>query len=81
MDTEYKNNIEIQVLLLGLYKKNQNETFTDIINTMHNTKVFTSKVGKQYLKYLKKLNYITEDSLTFIGVQKAQEVEKQFSLQ
>ena len=72
--------MEQRVLLLGLYKKQNDETFNDVLLVMENSKVFTKKVGKQYLKNLQELNYITTDSFTMIGIQKAQEIEKEFKL-
>ena len=73
-------NIEQRVLLLGLYKKEKDETFMDIVLVMENSRVFTKKEGKKYLKDLKELGFITEDSLTMIGVTKACEVEQEFKL-
>ena len=74
------DNIEQRVLLLGLYKKEDDETFKDILDVMENSRVFTKKVGKKYLKNLKALNYITDDSLTMIGIEKAKEVEMEFKV-
>ncbi len=73
-------NIEQRVLLLGLYKKEDDETFSDILNVMENSRVFTKKVGKKYLKNLKELNYINDTGFTMIGIQKAQEVEMEFKI-
>ena len=72
--------IEQKVLLLGLYKKQEDETFMDIVLVMENSRVFTKKEGKKYLKNLKELDFITEDSLTMIGVTKACEVEQEFKI-
>ncbi|MEA3554619.1 MAG: hypothetical protein U9R39_09535 [Campylobacterota bacterium] len=72
--------IEQRVLLLGLYKKEDDETFNDILSVMEQTRVFTKKVGKKYLKNLKELNYITDDSFTMIGLAKAKEVEQEFKI-
>ena len=74
------DNIEQRVLLLGLYKKEENETFIDILGVMEESRVFTKKVGKKYLKNLKELNYITNDSFTMIGLSKAKEVEQEFKI-
>ncbi|MEA3316075.1 MAG: hypothetical protein U9Q30_09485, partial [Campylobacterota bacterium] len=66
---------------LGLYKKKDDETFLDVLEVMENTRVFTKKSGKKYLKNLKELGYIgEEDNLTMIGVEKAKEVEREFTL-
>jgi len=73
-------NIEIRVLLLALYKKQEDENFSDILGVMEESRVFTKKVGKKYLKYLRSENYITEDSLTMIGLEKAKEIEQEFKI-
>ncbi len=73
-------NIEIRVLLLALYKKQDNESFNDVLGVMEESRVFTKKVGKKYLKYLKSENYITEDSFTMIGLEKAKEIEMEFKI-
>jgi len=74
------DNIEQRVLLLGLYKAQKDESFLDILKTMENSNVFTIKRGKKYLKNLKELQYITDDSLTFLGIEKAKEIELEFKL-
>jgi hypothetical protein len=74
------DNIEQRVLLLGIYKAQKDESFLDVIKTMENSNVFNLKTGKKYLKNLKALNYITEDSLTFLGIEKAKEVELEFKI-
>jgi len=74
------DNIEIRVLLLALYKKQDNESFSDVLGVMEEGRVFTKKVGKKYLKKLRELNYITEDSLTIVGIEKAKEVEMEFKV-
>ena len=81
MDKELgMDNIEQRVLLLGLYKKEDGETFSDILSVMEQSRVFTKKVGKKYLKNLKELNYITNDSFTVVGLAKAKEVEQEFKV-
>jgi len=81
MDKELgMDEMEQRVLLLGLYKRKDDETFNDVLLVMENSKVFTKKVGKKYLKNLKELGYITDDGFTMIGIQKAQEVEREFKL-
>ncbi len=81
MDEELgMDNIEQRVLLLGLYKKEEDETFNDVLGVMEESRVFTKKVGKKYLKNLKELNYISNDSFTMIGIAKAKEVESEFKI-
>ena len=74
------DNIEQRVLLLALYKRQENETFSDILGVMEETRVFTKKTGKKYLKNLKALNYVTDDGFTMIGITKAKEVELEFKI-
>ncbi len=74
------DNIEIRVLLLALYKKQDDESFSDILGVMEESRVFTKKVGKKYLKYLRNENYITEDSFTMVGLEKAKEIELEFKI-
>ena len=73
-------NIEIRVLLLGIYKALDGETINDILKTMENTRVFDAKTGKKHIQVLKELNYINDDGLTFIGIEKAKEVEREFTI-
>jgi len=79
-DINGDENIEIRVLLLGIYKALEGETINDILKTMENSRVFDGKTGKKYVKILKSLNYISDDGLTFIGIQKAKEVELEFKI-
>ncbi len=76
----FKDNIELRVLLLAIYKKQEDESFKDVLLMMENSRVFDLKTGKKYLKQLKNLGFITEDSLTFIGVEEAKKVELEFKL-
>jgi hypothetical protein len=80
LEKEFEENIELRVLLLGLYKKEDNETFNNILGVMEESRVFSKKVGKKYLKNLKELNYITSTSFTMIGLQKAREIEQEFKI-
>ena len=74
------DNIEIRVLLLGFYKRAEDETLTDVIKTMENSKVFSLKQGKKYLKTLKALGYVSDNRLTMIGIEKAKEIELEFKV-
>ena len=74
------DNLNKKVLLLAILKKEEDETLTDVIKKMDNTKVFTLKQGKKYLKELKKESLVNEDSLTMIGVTKAKEAELEFKI-
>jgi len=79
-DINGDENIEIRVLLLGIYKALEDETISDVLKTLENSRVFDGKTGKKYIKILKSLNYINDDGLTFIGIQKAKEVELEFKI-
>ena len=72
--------INKKVLLLAILKKEKDETLIDVIKKMDNTKVFSLKEGKKYLKELKKESFILHDSLTMIGIAKAKEVELEFKI-
>ncbi|MCK5294017.1 MAG: hypothetical protein KAJ49_05145 [Arcobacteraceae bacterium] len=72
--------LEQRVLLLAIYKAKKDETLKDVLNVMEESRVFTVKVGKKYLKNLKELNYITDSGLTFIGIEKAKEIELEFKI-
>jgi hypothetical protein len=74
------DNIEQRVLLLALYKRQEGETFSDILGVMEETRVFPRKTGKKYLKNLKALKYISDDGFTMMGIQKAKEVELEFKI-
>lgn len=74
------DNLNKRVLLLAILKKEEDETLNDVIKKMDNTKVFSLKQGKKYLKELKKENLVGDESLTMIGVTKAKEVELEFKL-
>jgi hypothetical protein len=77
----FNENIELRVLLLAIYKKESNETFEDVLKMMENSRVFDLKTGKKYLTELKNMNFLTEDSLTFIGVEEAKKIELEFKIQ
>ena len=76
----FNENIELRVLLLAIYKKESNETFEDVLKMMENSRVFDIKTGKKYLTELKHMNFIIEDSLTFIGVEEAKKIELEFKI-
>jgi len=50
---EFKDNIELRVLLLAIYKKQEDESLKDVLKMMDNSRVFDLKTGKQYLKELR----------------------------
>ena len=80
LEKEFEENIELRVLLLALIKKEEDETFNDILGVMEESRVFNKKDGKKYLKNLKELNYISDEGFTMIGIAKAKEVEMEFKI-
>ncbi|MFZ9660138.1 MAG: hypothetical protein ACO29X_06290 [Arcobacteraceae bacterium] len=77
---DYKDNIELRVLLLAIYKKENDENFQDVLKMMDNNRVFDLKTGKQFIKELKEMNFLTDDSLTFLGIEEAKKVELEFKI-
>lgn len=77
---EFKDNIELKVLLLAIYKKEADESLKEILKMMDNNRVFDLKTGKQYLKELKNLSFLNDDSLTFLGIEEAKKVELEFKI-
>jgi len=77
---EGDENIEIRVFLLAIYKRQENESLQEVINMMINSNVFDQKTAKKYVKILKKIDYLIDESLTMLGIQKAKEVELEFKI-
>lgn len=69
-----------RVLLLAILKKEDDETLMDVVKKMDNTKVFSLKEGKKYLKELKKDSFVDSNGLTMMGVTKAKEIELEFKI-
>lgn len=80
LENEFKQNMELRVLLLALYKKKENESFKDIVLTLEASGLFSLKEGKKLLKKLRELTYIRDDGITMIGLEKAKEVEMEFKI-
>ena len=72
--------IEERVLLLGIYKRKEDESINDVLMILEDAGVFTYKEGKKKLKTLKEEGYIADDKLTVIGINKAKEIEQEFKL-
>jgi hypothetical protein len=72
--------IEHQITLLALLKKQSGESVADVLKMLVNTRSFTLKEGKTILKDLKDAGYVTDEGLTFVGHAKAKEAEAQFKL-
>jgi hypothetical protein len=73
-------NIEKRVLLLGLYKRKKDESFNEVLMQLSNNGLFALKDGKKLLKELKAQEFVTNDGLTFIGIEKAKEIELEFKI-
>jgi len=80
LENEFSENMEMRVLLLGLYKKKEEESFKDVVLMLEDSALFTRKEGKKLFKKLKELSYITDEGLTLLGIQKAKEVEMEFKI-
>jgi len=76
----FEENMDLRVFLLAIYKRQDNESIQYIIEMMINAGLFDMKNGKKSLKDLKKLNYVLDDGLTMLGIQKAKEVELEFKI-
>jgi len=72
--------IEERVFLLGIYKKKEDESLTDVILILEDSGLFSFKEGKKLLKNLKKNGFVDGEDLTFAGVEKAKDVELEFKL-
>ncbi len=72
--------INEKVLLLGIYKKEEDETLNDIVIKLESNGLFNLKEGKRLLKKLKKEELILDSCLTLKGELLAKEVENEFRL-
>jgi hypothetical protein len=72
--------IELKVLLLGIFKKEQDETCNDVILKLEQSHLFTLKEGKKLFKALKSEGFIVDNALTLKGELEAKEIEKEFKI-
>jgi len=72
--------IETKVLLLGILKKESDETLHDVVLKLEQSRVFTLKEGKKLLKGLKNDGFIVENNLTIKGELEAKSIEKEFKI-
>jgi len=72
--------IEQKVLLLGIYKKEDDESIQDVLIKLEDTGMFNLKEAKRLLKVSKEEGYFEGEALTFTGVAKAKEIESEFKL-
>jgi len=73
--------IEARVFLLAIYKKQDDESLTDVIAQMEEAKVFSFKEGKKLLKDFKADKLIVDGALSFSGLAFAKEAEQEFKIQ
>ena len=72
--------IEKRVLILAIYKKENTESLNSVLITLENSKLFTLKQGKKYIKELKKEGILVENRLSFKGLGLAKEIEGEFKI-
>jgi hypothetical protein len=69
-----------KVLLLAILKRDDDEGLNDILIKLEDTRVFSLKDGKKYLKELKERGFIINGVLSFAGEMMAKQVEQEFKL-
>ena len=67
-------------MLLGILKKESDETLHDVVLKLEQSRVFTLKEGKKLLKGLKNDGFIVENNLTIKGELEAKSIEKEFKI-
>jgi polyhydroxyalkanoate synthesis regulator phasin len=70
-----------RVFLLGILKKEPDETLDEVTNSLVNTGMFDMREAKQVLQELKEAQYIVNEQLSIKGIAVAQEAEAEFKLQ
>jgi polyhydroxyalkanoate synthesis regulator phasin len=69
-----------RVFLLGIYKKEPNESLDEVIKSLVNTGMFDIVEAKEVLAKLKKRGYIAKESLSMSGLSIAMKTEAEFKL-
>lgn len=72
--------INEKVLLLGIYKKDDDETLSDIVLKLEASGLFSLKEGKKLLKKLKKEEFVNDTILTLKGQLIGKQVEAEFKI-
>ena len=72
--------INEKIILLGILKKESDETLNDVIIKLENTGMFSLKEGKKLLKKLKTEGFVLDNTLSLKGDLAAKEVEKEFKI-
>lgn len=74
------DDLEKNVLLLAIYKKEEDESILDVVKKLANGGVFELKIGKKLLSELEREDAIIDDKLSFVGLMKARQIEQEFKL-
>ena len=69
-----------RVFLLGIYKKEPNESLDEVTKSLVNTGMFDMAEAKEVLAKLKEEGYIAKESLSMSGLAIAMKTEKEFKL-
>ncbi|SFV52171.1 hypothetical protein MNB_SV-14-1856 [hydrothermal vent metagenome] len=67
-----------KVFLLGISKREKDESMQETLVSLVNTGMFDMKEAKQVLKELRDAKYIVGDNLSMTGVIEADKAEKEF---
>ena len=68
-----------RVTLLGIFKKEPNETLKDVMLMLVDTGMYELKEAKQIVKFLTAAHYISkDDGLTMKGILEAKSAEEMF---
>jgi len=70
-----------RVFLLGIFKKESDETLEEVTKSLANTGMFELAEGRKLLQELKKDGYIANEALSMTGVAVAMEAQAEFTLQ
>jgi|AAUQ01.1.fsa_nt_gi hypothetical protein len=70
-----------RVLLLAIYKKEDDESLGDVLKKLVHSGAFLNiKEAKNSLKILREKKYIVDNSLSMVGVLEAKKIEESFKL-
>ena len=70
-----------QVTLLGILKKQSDESLDDVLDMLVDTGMYDKTEGKRVLDDLREQGYVVDDGLSFIGVNAAKEADEFFKKQ
>ena len=74
------DDLEKNVLLLAIYKKEEDESILDVVKKLANGGVFELKIGKKLLSELESEQAIIDGVLSFAGQMRAKSAEAMFRL-